>query len=175
MNEANVIYEKAMAEVMPYENWERLPRESAAAYAGFCIFRDYGAERSIKRVVEQAGLDEREEAKRYRLYRQWSMTFKWFKRASDYDLYLDRIKQAERRKTIEGREAAYRNVTAKMLGVVEKKLDLMSPGALEQSEVVSWMKAAVGTERAVLGVSEGKQGDNGGQLQLNFDGEFEGL
>jgi hypothetical protein len=34
------------AEVLPFESWERIAGESAAAFAAFVVFRDYGAERN---------------------------------------------------------------------------------------------------------------------------------
>jgi hypothetical protein len=55
------------------------------------------------------------------------MQFKWVKRAEDYDLYLDRLKQTELRKTIEARGEAHREVTRKMLQLVDKKLGMMTP------------------------------------------------
>jgi hypothetical protein len=94
------------------------------------------------------------------------MTFRWFKRAADYDMYLDRIKQTERRKAIGEREAVYRNVTSKILGVVEKKLDLMEAGELTQGNVKDWMTAAIQTERTVFGIACDKQTDkDDGQLR----------
>jgi hypothetical protein len=105
-----------------------------------------------------------------------STQFQWFKRAADYDVYPDKLKQAERRKTIEQREEAYREVTGKMLNVVNKKLDLMDANELTQCNVTEWMTAAIKTERDIFGIAENKEREAGaGQLQLNFNSEFEGL
>ena len=40
------IVEEAKASLLPYESWERLPGESGAAFAVFCVFRDYGLRQS---------------------------------------------------------------------------------------------------------------------------------
>ena len=40
------IVEEAKASALPYENWERLPGETGAAFAAFCAFRDYGPRHS---------------------------------------------------------------------------------------------------------------------------------
>jgi hypothetical protein len=177
MTETEKIIEEARAEVLPFESWERLTGESAAAYAAFCVFRDYGPERNIKKALEKTQPEKERRDKRYRMWRGWSMSFQWFKRAEDYDQYLDRLKLAERRKTIEAREAAYREVTGKMLAVVGKKLDVMRPEELSQSSVTEWTKTAVETEREIFGLAaEKKNREEGGkQLEINFSPEFEGL
>jgi len=42
----------ALAEILPFESWERLPGETGAAFSAFCAFRDLGAERNIRKAVE---------------------------------------------------------------------------------------------------------------------------
>jgi hypothetical protein len=173
---AEKIYDEVKADVLPFESWERVAGEGAAAFAAFCVFRDFGAGRSIVKAVASAVSDERARAKRYRVWRNWASRFQWSKRAADYDAHLDRIVQAERRKTIEAREEAYREVTGKMLSVVSRRLDVMNDDELKQELVGEWVKTAVGTEREVLGVSKSADdaGENG-QPALNFAGEFKGL
>ena len=162
------------AELLPYESWEKLPKESAAAFAAFCAFRDYGAERNIKRALRSVERENIKYAKRYRTWREWSRLFSWYQRAADYDKYIDRLKQAERRKSIEDREAAYRAVTGKMLQAVEKKLDLMQAGELAQGNVSDWVKTAVNTERELDGFDVGNEASSK-QLEINFSNEFKGL
>jgi hypothetical protein len=155
--------EEAKAGLLPYKSWERLPGESGAAFAAFCSYRDYGPDRNIHKAVSTSGVVPGHEAvsetetaalvgKRYRMWRLWSMKFQWIKRAADYDLYLDQLKQTELRKTIEARGEAHREITGKMLRVVSKKLDLMEPGELTQGNVTEWVNAAVRTERETFGL-----------------------
>lgn len=125
-------YNDVKKELLTFDSWEKLQGESGAAYAVFCLFRDYGPDRNIKKALTENESDIVKRGKRYRLWLAWSMKFHWFKRAADYDSYLDKLKQTERRKTIEAREGAYREVTEKMLNVVNKKLDLMNPVELTQ-------------------------------------------
>ena len=148
MTDFEKAYNKVKKDMPPFDGWEKLDGESAAAYAAFCLFRDYGPDRNIKRTLAANEGDVTSRGKRYRLWLGWSMKFQWFKRASDYDVYLDKLKQTERRKTIERREAAYREVTEKMLAVVNKRLDLMHPSELTQGNVKDWMTAAIDTWRA---------------------------
>jgi hypothetical protein len=176
VDDSDKLFDKVKEDLLPFECWEKLAKESAVSFAAFCVFRDYGSDRNIKRAVETVESDNAKQLKKYRIWRNWSNQFQWFKRASDYDVYLDKLKQAERRKTIERREEAYREVTGKMLRVVNKKLDLMDAGELSQSNVTEWMTAAVKTERDVFGITENRERETGaGQLQLNFNNGFEGI
>jgi hypothetical protein len=105
----------------------------------------------------------------------WCSQFRWRERAADYNNYTDKLKQAERRKTIEAQGELHRAVTGKMLTVVEKKLDLMDPADLSQGTVTEWVETAIRVEREAAGLvtpngkTEPKQGE------INFTPEFEGL
>jgi hypothetical protein len=120
----------ALAAVLPFESWERLTGESGLAYAAFCVYRDYGPDRNIRKAVEtalagdggEAGTEKNNVKKRYRMWRAWATQFRWRERAADYDQYLERLKQTEVRKTIEEQGKVHRMVTEKMLQVVTKKL-----------------------------------------------------
>ena len=175
MTDIDKAIEEAKASVLPFESWERLPGESGAAYSAFCAYRDYGPERNIRKAVETAEKDEGKRGKRYGVWRNWSTQFRWRERAADYDNYTDKLKQAEKRKTIEAQGEKHRAVTGKMLEVVEKKLDLMDPADLTQGTVTEWVETAIRAEREAAGLvtangkSEPKQGE------INFTPEFNGL
>jgi hypothetical protein len=176
MTDMDKAIEEARAAVLPFESWERLPGESGAAYAAFCAYRDFGPERNIRKAVETTEKDKDRQDKRYRMWRNWSAQFRWRERAADYDRYLERLKQTEKRKTIEAQEERHRAVTGKMLAAVEKKLDLMDPADLTQGAVTEWVQTAIRAEREAAGMiapdgnkSEPKQGE------INFTPEFDGL
>jgi hypothetical protein len=106
------------------------------------------------------------------------MAFKWRERAADYDQYLDRLKQTEKRKTIEAQEAVYRQTTGKMIQVINKKLDLMEPGELTQGALVEWLNTAIDTDREIAGITAAageKAGPDGKQLNIQFAPEFHGV
>jgi hypothetical protein len=176
MKDIDKVIEEAKAELLPFASWEKLPGESGAAYAAFCAYRDFGPERSIRKAVEKHEASSVKQGKRYRMWLSWSMQFKWVKRAEDYDRYLDRLKQAELRKTIEARGEAHREVTKKMLQVVNKKLDMMNPADLSQGMVTEWVQTAVKTEREIFGLTAGKEKTETGKPgNITFTAEFEGL
>jgi hypothetical protein len=172
----------ALAGVMPFESWERLPGESGLAYAAFCAYRDVGLERNIRKAVDTAEPDTGKREKRYRVWRNWCSAYRWRERVAEYDRYTERLKQAEVRKTIEAQGEKHRAVTGKMLEVVEKKLDLMDPADLTQGTVTEWVETAIRAEREAgqfanancLGVSASRN-SMPIQGEINFTAEFEGL
>ena len=167
--------EEAKEAILPFESWERLPGESCAAYAAFCVYRDFGPDRNIRKAVESAESDCAKQDKRYRVWRNWSTAFRWRERAADYDRYTEKLKQTEYRKTIEAQGEKHREVTGKMLDVVAKKLDLMDASELTQGNLTEWVETAIRAEREAAGLvaSGGKVEPKQGEL--NFVQEFQGL
>ena len=175
MTDFNNAIEEAKKDMLPFESWERLAGETSLAFAAFCAFRDLGAERNIRKAVEETEKNIVKREKRYRVWRNWSMQFRWKERAADYDRYIEKLKQTEMRKTIEAQGEKHRAVTGKMLDVVSKKLDTMSPEDLAQGNVTEWVQTAIRAEREIAGLvttsgkAEPKQGE------LNFVPDFNGL
>src|SRR5215510_3112316 len=147
MTDIDKTIEAAASAMLPFESWEHLNGETAKAFAAFCAFRDLGAERSIFNAVEVMEKDTAKHIKRYNVFRGWAAQYRWRERAADYDRYLEKLKQAELRKTIEAQGEKHREVTGKMLGVVSKKLDSMNPDDLTQSNVTEWVQTAIKAER----------------------------
>jgi hypothetical protein len=175
MTDIDKIIEEARAEMLPFESWEQLKGESSAAFTAFCSYRDFGTDRNIRRAVDSTEKDDGVRAKKYRVWRNWATQFRWRDRASDYDRYIEKLKQTELRKTIEAQGEKHREVTGKMLDVVKKKLDLMNPEELTQGTVNEWVQTAIKAERENMGLiapngkAETKQGE------FNFVSDFQGL
>ncbi|MDR2922634.1 MAG: hypothetical protein LBU85_04745 [Treponema sp.] len=175
MTDFDKAIEEAKKEMLPYESWERLTGESTAAFSAFCAFRDCGSERNIRKAVETVEKDAAAQAKKYRVWRNWSTLFRWRERAADYDKYVEKLKQAEMRKTIEAQGEKHREVTGKMLDVVNKKLDLMNPAELTQGAVTEWVQTAIRAEREAAGLVTPNGGAEPKQGELNFTPDFQGL
>jgi hypothetical protein len=167
--------EEAKADILPFESWERLQGESGAAFAAFCAYRDFGPERNIRKAVEVTEKDEIKREKRYRVWRNWSTQFRWRERAADFDKYTERLKQAELRKTIETQGEMHRKVTGKMLEVVSKKLDTLSPEELSQGTVTEWVQTAIKAEREAAGLLTANGKAEPKQGELHFTPDFQGL
>ena len=175
MTDMDKAIENVMADNLPFESWERLAGETSAAFSAFCAFRDCGLERNIRRAVESVETDEAVRAKRYKVWRNWSTAFRWRERAADYDKYIERLKQAEMRKTIEAQGEQHRAVTGKMLEVVKKKLDTMNPQELTQGNVPEWVNTAIKAEREAAGLVANNGKPEVKQGELNFTSDFQGL
>lgn len=181
MNDINKVIEQAwpksaLAEMLPYESWEMLPGEKTSAFSAFCSYRDFGADRNILKAISSIYKDENVRKKKYGQWRNWAAQYQWRERAADYDKYLESLKQTEVRKTIEAQGEKHRQVTGKMLDVVNKKLDLMNPEDLTQGSVTEWVQTAVKVQREDGGIvpSNGKA-ENNKQGELNFVSDFQGL
>ena len=175
MTDMDKAIENVMADNLPFESWERLKGETSAAFAAFCAFRDCGLERNIRKAVESVETDEAVRAKRYKVWRNWSTQYRWRERAADYDKYIERLKQAEMRKTIEAQGEQHRKVTGKMLDVVSKKLDLMNPAELSQGNLTEWVQTAIKAEREAAGLVANNGKPEIKQGELNFTSDFQGL
>jgi len=162
------------AEVLPFDSWERLNGESAAAFAAFCAYRDLGLDRSIRKAVESVEKDEVVQRKKYNVWRNWAAQNRWKERAADYDRYLEQLKQSELRKTIEAQGDKHREVTGKMLDVVSKKLDSMNPNELTQGNVAEWVQTAIKAEREAAGLVAGGKNEPQ-QGEFSFVADFKGL
>ena len=167
--------EEAKSAMLPFESWERLDGESTAAFTAFCTFRDYGLERNIRKAVDSIGDEEAIQARRYRVWRNWSAQFRWRERAADFDRYTEKLKQTELRKTIEAQGEQHRKVTGKMLEVVSKKLDLMDPAELSQGNLTEWVETAIKAEREAAGLVASNGKPEPKQGELTFTPDFQGL
>ena len=178
MTDLDKAIEGARAEVLPFESWERLTGESSAAVAACGVFRDFGAERSLKKAVVRHEGDSGNAAKRYRTWRSWSMRWKWFIRAADYDKYLDRLRLTKRLEAIEAFEEKQGATADAILEKVDKKVALTAPEDLSPGMAMTWLDAGSRTKRVSLGIETGTGGKNGQQELpglISFAPEFDGL
>ena len=175
MTDMDRAIENVMADNLPFESWERLAGETSAAFAAFCCYRDCGVERNIRKAVESVEKDTAAQGKKYKVWRNWSTAFRWRERAGDYDKYIERLKQAELRKTIEAQGEQHRAVTGKMLEVVKKKLDCMNPQELTQGNVAEWVNTAIKADREAAGLAANNGKPEIKQGELNFTSDFQGL
>jgi len=176
MTEIDKAVDEAKAAALPFESWEKVAGEKAEPFAAFCVFRDYGPERSIRKAVDSVEQGEAERERKHRKWRNWSALFRWRERAENYDQYREKLKQTEVRKTIEAQGEVHREITGKMLRVVGKKLDTMNAEDLTQNNVTEWAVAAIKMEREAAGLAMGKDGKaEMKQGELNFAPDFQGL
>jgi len=146
MKNIDKVLEEARAEIMPFNSWEFLPKESPEAFAAFVVYRDLGFDRSIKKAIEKVSDNSNSVcaySKSYGSWRKWAVDYRWKERAADFDRYNEQLKQTENRKTIEAQAEKHREVTGLMLDVVKKKLQTMQPDDLSAGGVVEFVETAV--------------------------------
>jgi len=176
--------EEARSGMMPFDSWEMLPKETAEAFAAFCVYRDLGFSRTIKKAIDKVANDDAY-SNSYGTWRKWAVDFRWKERAADYDRYDEQMKQNEHRKTIEAQGEKHREVTGLMLDVAKKKLQTMQPDDLSAGGVVEFVETAVKiqNDNADLLLTSGLT-PNGKMLaselenkqgEFNFVADFKGL
>jgi hypothetical protein len=175
MTDFDKAIEEAKAAILPFESWEQLPGETGPAFSAFCAFRDFGVERNIRKAVESYEKDEAKREKRYRVWRNWCTQFRWRERAAEFDRYTERLRQEERRKTIEAQGEMHRQVTGKMLEVVKKKLEGMNPDDLSQGSVTEWVSTAIRADREAAGLVSTNGKPEPKQGELSFVSDFNGV
>lgn len=153
------------------DSWERAHGETNPAWNAFCQYRDFGAERSIKKVLELHGIP----ASRYGIWCAWSARYQWVKRAGDYDVYTDKLKRAERERRYAERERLYREITEKVLSIVAKRLESFDPEELSQASVMEWIRSSIEIEKEIYGKADGGESSLCRQLEINFTEEFKGI
>lgn len=70
------------------EPWERQIGETSKAYQAFCVYRDMGPDRSLRKVARTLH-------KSLTIIRDWSVKYNWVERAAEWDAEQDRIIRKE--------------------------------------------------------------------------------
>jgi len=81
--------------------WDRQPGESSKAYAHFCLYRDMGQGRSLRKLTADART-----TSMLRQLQHWSSRWHWVERCQRYDDYLeyqDRLGQQKQRRQMNER------------------------------------------------------------------------
>ncbi len=75
--------------------WERLETDTDKSFQAFCIYRDMGVKRSLRKVADKLSKSET-------IINRWSFTHNWVERTSAYDDYQATLrKERKERKQIE--------------------------------------------------------------------------
>jgi len=154
------------------ESWLRQTGETGPAFRAFCLYRDYGGDRSIVKAMEANGVP----SGRSGIWCAWSRKYQWVRRCGDYDKHLEHLRRVAKENAFREREEAHLKVSKKMLEVIEKRLEGFKPEELSQGNLVDWLKTAVGVETTTFEreLGERKSGD-GAQLEISFFEDFRGV
>jgi hypothetical protein len=124
--------------------YERLEKESKKAFEAFQMYRDMGADRSIRKVAKELG-------KSQQLLSRWSAQYDWVDRANKYDAEMDRIallQQEKERKAMIKRHAKQSMIFQEQVLNRIKKFNVEE---LEPKDMIKWWTEAVKIERLSRG------------------------
>jgi hypothetical protein len=153
------------------ESWLRQPGETGAAYNAFCLYRDFGGDRSIKKVLVASSIV----LSRCGIWQAWSSKYLWVKRVSDYDKHLDNIKRNENETRLRERVKKHLEISEKMLEIVVKRLEKFDPDELSQGMMMEWLKNCVSIERGCFESEVDDKTKGFKQLEISFFEDFNGV
>lgn len=148
--------------------WEQQPNESAKAFEAFAIYRDMGADRSIRAVARRLGKSKTQIEK-------WSRAHDWVERVRAYDRNLDREARAEAVKNI-------KQMTKRHIGIAmnlqKKALDALKdldPDSLTPKMLLAFLSKATEIERlnrlAEAGMDESGLKDADSETEIIIEGD----
>ena len=147
---------KARSEIEP-ELWDRQPDETARAFEAFVVYRDLGANRSIRKTGEKL-------SKNCTTLAEWSSKYDWVKRAAAWDAEQDRIARNEMLAEMAATRKRQRKQAQRMQEKGMELLENIAIGDAKLSEVVSLLKVGMEQERVAIGdvgeVIEERDGGN---------------
>lgn len=124
--------------------WDRLPSESAKAYAAFSLYLEMDTARSLAAVSRKCG-------KHRTLLERWSGKYNWVARARDYDAALA---QTDFENVISARREMkfrHRQVARLLIEKAAQAAKRINPRKLGAAAVGRIFDAATRAERAALG------------------------
>lgn len=134
---------KAQVEIEP-ELWERQPGETTKPFEAFVIYRDMGANRSLRKVAQKLN-------KSLTIVAEWSSKYDWVKRVAAWDAEQDRIARNELAAEMAATRKKQRKQAQRMQEKGMELLESISIGDAKLSEVVSLLKAGMEQERIAIG------------------------
>lgn len=108
-----------MAELDP---WDRQPGETSKAYEAFCIYRDMGAERTVRGVAEHLN-------KSQQLINGWSGKNEWVVRAAAFDSVPGKAVAEAYAEMARDIAEQHRALSTKLMARLSANLDLLPKGA----------------------------------------------
>lgn len=142
------------------ETWDKQEYETPTQYRMFCVYRDMGIDRTIRKVAEQEG-------KQLRQLETYSAKNHWQSRCNDYDVYLEM--QERKRNEKEIIEMNKRHIQQSLL--IQKKiidkLKVANSDELKLGDCARLLDIVTKIERQARGVESGKIAvESKGQLDV---------
>ncbi len=137
-------------------NWGQLQDEGDKAYASFCVYRNMGVKRSLRKCAREVGKGRTQ-------IERWSTRHKWQVRVAAWDLEQQDLRREARLCAVQEMEERHGKLARALLGRVAAQLGSQvkgrcktcgrSPTELTGPQISSALKAGVEVERLALGQS----------------------
>lgn len=149
-----------MAKANTPKPWERQPEETTKPFEAFCIYRDMGIDRSIRKVAAELSKSET-------LIARWSTKYNWVERVAAWDDEQERIEreiaQKEQAKAIREMRKRHADIANAMLLKAAKALKAIPDDEVRAGDISRMVDVAAKLERISRGdVGEVVEERNGG-------------
>lgn len=132
-----------MGESLKIKPWERQQGETDKAFEAFAIYRDAGADRSIRQVAKKLN-------KSSTLIGKWSSKWNWVERAAAYDNDLERQAHKEKQKLVADTRKRQLQIAMQLERKALEALNLMKPEDMSPHDVKEMLRLATDIERKTL-------------------------
>jgi hypothetical protein len=126
--------------------FERMPGESAVAFAAFVVYRDVGPTRSIRKLRQEVG-------KSRAVLERWSVRWSWVERVRLWDAEVDANLRAENLERLQEDARRHHAVAGLFLQKLVERLQAVRPEDLPLSALPHYLDVAVKVQRLALGVA----------------------
>lgn len=133
--------------------WERQQRETPSAFAAFCVYRDMGLTRTLRKAAKEyyENKGRKYTNAKQRQFQEWSAKYLWTLRSVAYDNELDRQRRLENREAINEMAERHAKVAIHMQSKAMSRLRDLNPEEMSVSELRNFLKDAVEIERKSRG------------------------
>lgn len=130
------------------ELWERQEGETPRAYEAFCVYRDMGPDRSLRKTVQALN-------KNLTTIAEWSAKYEWVKRVAAWDAENDRIARIEQLSAIKKMRKQHAELAYSMLIKAAQALKRIPADEIKASDISRMIETGSKLER----ISRGDVGD----------------
>ena len=154
---------------MAEKPWERMEGEGSKAFEAFRVYRDMGAERSLRAVGERLG-------KSKAIIERWSSSNQWVERVRAYDNDLERAAHLEAVKGVREMQRRHLGMAAQLQHKGMLALQSLDPNSMNAKVLIKYITDGAKLERearnAIVGDCEkinrdGMAKRNEGQLSVS--------
>lgn len=134
--------------------WERQEDETNRAYQAFCVYRDLGPTRSLKKAAKAFyGTETDPKLSQINTVKAWSSRFMWVSRAEAFDAERDRVDRIELEEHRRAMNERHRRLATFMQGKAFERLNSLKQGELPPSQIANVVNVAANLERLATGES----------------------